>query len=408
MKKLLIIGFVWPEPKSSAAGSRMMQLISFFKSQEYQITFASACSKSDNAFDLGTIGVDTVNIELNHSSFDDFIKTLNPNIVMFDRFMSEEQFGWRVTEHCPNAMKILDTEDLHFLRRARQQAFKDSEMMSSKYLYNDTAKREIASIYRCDLSLIISTAEMKLLQNRFKINSSLLCYLPFLMNSMSAEQKRKLPKFEMRAHFISIGNFRHEPNYNALLYLKETIWKGIRTQLPNAQLHNYGAYASQKINQLHNEKEGFLIKGFAKDVEVVMQQSKVLLAAIRFGAGLKGKLFDAMQNGTPFVSTSIGVEGIADDVDLKFVCNTDNDFITQAIQLYTDGASWSKQQDIGFDILEQQFSKSHFERVFKERLLLLTQDLKSHREQHFIGQLLQHHSMQSTKYMSKWIAAKNA
>jgi hypothetical protein len=115
-----------------------------------------------------------------------------------------------------------------------------------------------------------------------------------------------------------------------------------------------------------------------------------------------------MQNGTPFVSTSIGVEGIADDVDLKFVCNTDNDFITQAIQLYTDGASWSKQQDIGFDILEQQFSKSHFERVFRERLLLLTQDLKSHREQHFIGQLLQHHSMQSTKYMSKWIAAKNA
>jgi hypothetical protein len=106
MKKLLIIGFVWPEPKSSAAGSRMMQLISFFKSQEYQITFASACSKSDNAFDLGTIGVDTVNIELNHSSFDDFITTLNPNIVMFDRFMSEEQFGWRVTEHCPNDMKI--------------------------------------------------------------------------------------------------------------------------------------------------------------------------------------------------------------------------------------------------------------------------------------------------------------
>jgi hypothetical protein len=139
-----------------------------------------------------------------------------------------------------------------------------------------------------------------------------------------------------------------------------------------------------------------------------MQQSKVLLAAIRFGAGLKGKLFDAMQNGTPFVSTSIGVEGIADDVDLKFVCNTDNDFITQAIQLYTDDASWSKQQDIGFDILEQQFSKSHFDRVFRERLLLLTQDLKSHREQHFIGQLLQHHSMQSTKYMSKWIAAKNA
>ena len=139
-----------------------------------------------------------------------------------------------------------------------------------------------------------------------------------------------------------------------------------------------------------------------------MQQSKVLLAASRFGAGLKGKLFDAMQNGTPFVSTSVGVEGIADNVALEFVGNTDNDFITKAIQLYTDDANWSKQQDKGFDILEQQFSKTHFELVFKERLLFLAKDLKSHREQHFIGQLLQHHSMQSTKYMSKWIAAKNA
>ena len=406
MKKLLIIGFVWPEPKSSAAGSRMMQLISCFKSLEYQIIFASACAKSDNAFDLGTIGVETVNIELNHSSFDDFIKILNPNIVMFDRFMSEEQFGWRVTAQCPYALKILDTEDLHFLRRARQQAFRDKENMSSKYWYSDTAKREIASIYRCDLSLIISTAEMHLLQNRYKIDSSLLCYLPFLINPISEQQKSKLPKFEMRTHFISIGNFRHEPNYNALLYLKETIWKGIRAQLPNAQLHNYGAYASQKINQLHNEKEGFLIPGFAQDVAVVMQQSRVLLAAIRFGAGLKGKLFDAMQNGTPFVSTSIGLEGITDD--LEFVCNTDNDFITRAIELYTDETNWYTQQNIGFDILEQQFSKSRFEEAFKERLLLTIQNLTSHREQNFVGQLLQHHSMQSTKYMSKWIAAKNA
>ncbi len=406
MKKILIIGFVWPEPKSSAAGSRMMQLITFFKTIEYQITFASACSKSDNAFDLSTISVDIVNIELNHSSFDDFIKTLDPDIVMFDRFMIEEQYGWRVTEQCPEAIKILDTEDLHFLRRARQQAFKDSENISSVYLYNDTTKREIASIYRCDLSLIISTVEMSLLQNRYKIDSSLLCYLPFLINSISVEQKNKLPKFEGRAHFISIGNFRHEPNYNALLYLKETIWKGIRKQLPEAQLHNYGAYASQKINQLHNEKEGFYIKGFTNDVDVVMQQSKVLLAAIRFGAGLKGKLFDAMQNGTPFVSTSVGVEGISDK--LEFVCDNDNSFIEQAIKLYTDEAKWHKQQGVGFNILEQHFSKSHFEGIFKERLLVMIKNLKSHREQNFIGQLLQYHTMQSTKYMSKWIAAKNA
>ena len=55
MKHLLIIGFVWPEPKSSAAGSRMMQLINAFKNNGYQLTFASPCSKTDNAVNLETL-----------------------------------------------------------------------------------------------------------------------------------------------------------------------------------------------------------------------------------------------------------------------------------------------------------------------------------------------------------------
>jgi len=408
MKKLIIIGFVWPEPKSSAAGSRMMQLISFFQSQEYQITFASACAKSDNAFDLSTIGVEKATIELNHSSFDDFILERLPDIVLFDRFMSEEQFGWRVTAHCPNAIKVLDTEDLHFLRRGRQQAFKDNIEVTDDHLLNDTSKREIASIYRCDLSLIISTAEMSLLQDNFNIDKSLLLYLPFLVESISEEKKQTLPNFEVRQHFVSIGNFRHEPNYNALLYLKKTIWKGIRAQLPNAQLHNYGSYVSQKVTQLHNEKEGFLIKGFAEDVNDLMQYSKVLLAPIRFGAGLKGKLFDAMQNGTPFVSTSVGVEGIVDNCEQTFVCDTSEEFVNHAIKLYTDTSVWTKQQTSGFEILENQFLKTHFEDEFALRLSKLTQELEKHRQQNFVGQLLQHHTLQSTKYLSKWIEEKNS
>ena len=63
MINVLIIGFVWPEPKSSAAGSRMMQLINVFQSHNYNITFASPCAKSDNAFDLESIGISQVSIE---------------------------------------------------------------------------------------------------------------------------------------------------------------------------------------------------------------------------------------------------------------------------------------------------------------------------------------------------------
>ena len=407
-KKVLIIGFVWPEPKSSAAGSRMMQLIETFKSQDYNITFVSPCAKSDNAFNLESIGVLQTAIELNNSSFDTFVKDFNPDIVLFDRFMMEEQFGWRVTENCPNAIKILDTEDLHSLRKGRHQAFKDNVLFDKSYLFNDTAKREIASIHRCDLTLIISEAEMDILKNDFKVDQALLLYLPFMLEPISEDAITKLPKFETRQHFITIGNFLHEPNYNAVLYLKDTIWPLIRKQLPQAELHIYGAYASQKVTQLNNEKQGFIIKGFAEDVHTVMQEAKVCLAPIRFGAGLKGKLIDAMQNGTPMVTSSVGAEGMFGEFEPNgFIEDDANSFANQAIELYQNEVLWSKMQENGFAIINNRFNSQKHKSMFLSRIESIVDHLNIHRQNNFMGQMLHHHSMQSTKFMSRWIEEKN-
>lgn len=407
-KQLLIIGFVWPEPKSSAAGSRMMQLIEVFQIADYQITFASPCAKSDNAFNLESINVSPVSIELNNTSFDVFVKTLNPDIVVFDRFMMEEQFGWRITEQCPNALKILDTEDLHCLRKGRQQAFKDSMSFNESYLFNDVAKREIASIYRSDLSLIISEVEMEILKNQFKVDASLLIYLPFMQDFISDEYKQSLPNFQDRNHFITIGNFLHEPNYNAILYLKEAIWPLIKKQLPKAELHVYGAYASHKINQLHNDNQGFLIKGFAEDVNEVMQNAKICLAPIRFGAGLKGKLIDAMINGTPAVTSTIGAEGMFDNLAANgFIEDDLQEFVNKSVKLYNDAILWKEKQSNGFIIINSRFSKNAHQDSFLNKVNKTIDTLNNHRLNNFTGKMLQHHTLQSTKFMSKWIEEKN-
>ena len=111
MKQLLIIGHTFPEPSTTAAGSRMMQLIELFKEEKYQITFASTAAVSEKTANLQRQHISIENIKLNDVSFDEFIKKLNPEIVVFDRYITEEQFGWRVSENCPKALKILDTED---------------------------------------------------------------------------------------------------------------------------------------------------------------------------------------------------------------------------------------------------------------------------------------------------------
>jgi glycosyltransferase involved in cell wall biosynthesis len=323
--------------------------------------------------------------------------------VLFDRFMIEEQYGWRVGEQCPNALRILDTEDLHFLRKAREIAYKQNRTLAFEDYISDTFKREMASIYRCDLTLLISEFEMQLATEIFKMDASILYYLPFLSEVVNT----KVPKFEDRQHFVSIGNFLHEPNWQTVLLLKK-YWSTIKKQLPEAQLLVYGAYVTQKAKQLHDEKEGFLIQGRADNVVTVFQNARVLLAPIPYGAGLKGKLFEAMQYGLPSVTTAMGAEGMHGNLEWNGAIEThESDFINHAIQLYTEENQWKTALKKGYEIIEKRFKTSLFAADFINKVDYLQENLNTHRNQNFLGQIVQHQSLQSTKYMSKWIEAKN-
>ena len=97
----------------------MMQLIHYFIDKGDQVTFVSSANDSFYQEDLSHLKIACAFVQLNDSSFNAFVEKLNPDVVIFDRFMTEEQFAWRVMDTCPNAIRILDTEDLHFLREAR-------------------------------------------------------------------------------------------------------------------------------------------------------------------------------------------------------------------------------------------------------------------------------------------------
>ena len=406
MHSLLIIGQTFPEPTTTAAGGRMLQLIEMFISHGYAITFASSASSSEKSFNLDSIGVATQQIAINDSSFDDFVMQLNPTRVLFDRFITEEQFAWRVTQSCPKALKILDTEDLHFLRKARQQALKNATDVKDSNLFTETAKREIASILRCDLSLIISEFEMKLLTDTFAVSKEILYYLPFMVTKLP--DSSNFPEFEQRTNFMTIGNLLHGPNVDSVLYLKKEIWPLIKKQLPQAQLYIYGNYAPQHILELHNQKQGFYIMGWADSVAHVMQKARVCLAPLRFGAGLKGKLLDAMLYGTPGVTTSIGAEGMYGDLPMPgVIADTPERFAEHSVAIYSNKIKWQENAQRGVEIIKERYNSKAISRDFMTRLDALKTNLKLHRQAHFIGQILQHQSLQASKYLSKWIEEKN-
>ncbi|MDD2983840.1 MAG: glycosyltransferase [Crocinitomicaceae bacterium] len=407
-QKILILGFVFPEPNSSAAGGRMIQLIAYFQSLKMEIVFACAAAKSEFSFPLESIGVRTEMIQLNNSSLDLLLTDLQPDYVLFDRFMMEEMYGWRVAEVCPNAIRILDTEDLHCLRQARQITLKENRPFEKTDLYSDFAKREIASILRCDLSLMISEFEMNILKDVFQISDQILLYLPIWMDVKSEEEQVQLKSFEEKKDFVFIGNFLHEPNWNAVHYLKTTIWPLIRKVLPTVELKIYGAYCSEKVLNLHHPKTGFLVEGRAVSATEVFGNARVCLAPLRFGAGIKGKLLESMYAGTPSVTTSIGSESMHGENPWNgFVCDDPIEFAQKAVELYEKQDIWKQAQRAGFEILKQRFSKDKITTDFTTCLSNLTDNIINHRQHNFTGSILQHHTMKSTMYMSRWIEEKN-
>jgi len=407
--KILIIGKVWPEPQSSAAGTRMLQLVDLFNGAGWEVTFASPSAKSNYTADLSEYGIKEVQVKLNNSQFDRYIAKLKADVVIFDRFMTEEQFGWRVAEYSPDSLRILDTQDLHFLRYARQtQDFPHNKDYQNIDLTNEIAKRELAAVLRSDCSLIISEYEYSMLVKRFNISEELLFYLPFFIEEHEIHSGKKAVSFDKRKHFSWIGNFRHKPNHDAVGYLHSEIWPLIRAKLPDTEIHIYGAYLPANIQSLHSADEGFIIKGRAGEAEKVLSKSRVSLAPLRFGAGLKGKLIDSMKCGTPSVTTSIGAEGLPGDMPWPGSIEDDPvQFAESAVELYTNKEKWAQAQINGFRLLKTRFDKNIYAQKFISFIKDLGLSLEKHRNEQFMSSLLLHHTMAASKYMSKWIEEKN-
>ena len=408
-KQLLIIGYTWPEPSTTAAGRRMMQLIRFFQEQLYAITFASTATKTKYSTDLEALGIKVQKIILNDSGFDTYVKELAPNIVLFDRFFTEEQFGWRVTEFAPNALRILDTEDLHSLRQVRERHFKKNIRFTvEKWLRNDMTKREMAAIYRSDLSLIISTYEMKLLQQAVNIDKKLLLHLPFQLDPITDSKMANWPGFNARKDFVCIGNGKHAPNIDAMVWLKQEIWPLIREALPDAKIHVYGSYFPQQLQEMHHPSSGFYIEGWIESVEEVMKKHRINLAPLRFGAGIKGKLIDAMGYGTPSITTSIGAEGMHGDLPWSgWVTDDAESFANAAVALYNHASDWRQSQENGVVIINTFYKRKVLDKRLLDNIESLENNLVKLREANFLGALLRHQTLNSTKYLSKWIEEKN-
>ena len=118
-----------------------------------------------------------------------------------------------------------------------------------------------------------------------------------------------LADFNQRNGFAFIGNFRHAPNSDAVQWLLR-LWPHVRSRLPDATLHIYGAYPGQQHMEMHAPRKGIYMHGHVSDIGAPLRKHRVMFAPLRYGAGVKGKVLDAWAHGMPVVTTPIGAEGV--------------------------------------------------------------------------------------------------
>ena len=139
-----------------------------------------------------------------------------------------------------------------------------------------------------------------------------------------------------------------------------------------------------------------------------MSQYRICLSPLRFGAGMKGKLADAMLSGTPSITTSIGAESMHGDYDWSgVVCDSPEEMSKAAIELYENKELWLEKQHNGLTIINNIFNKKENEQKFLKKLFSVIEFLDEKRKNNFTGMMLRHHTMKSAMYMSQWIEAKN-
>lgn len=260
----------------------------------------------------------------------------------------------------PQARTVFDTVDLHYLRERR-----GAEVSGNASQLRDadrTRARELAVMAASDVTVLVSAAEREQLKSDApQVQVELISNLH--------EVPAAGGDWHARHDLVFVGGFRHPPNLDAMQWFIGEVFDRIRAQLPQVRFHCIGADVPDSLRVLAASHPGVEIHGFVPVVTPYMDQVRVAVAPLRFGAGVKGKVNLSMAHGQPVVATTCAVEGmhLRDGEDV-LVADEAGAFADAVVRVYQDATLWQQLSDAGRRNVAEHFSldsaRATVERVF--------------------------------------------
>ncbi len=265
-------------------------------------------------------------------------------------FLCRVDTAWRyldlVYQHAPQATVIFDTVDLHGLRMCRQATLERDERLAhrSRLVWI----KERAAMRAADVTLVVSSTEEELIARvepevDVRVLSNI--HAPVVTD----------PHLDGRDDIVFVGGYLHPPNVDAARWAVREIMPLVWDRLPGATLHLLGSFLPDELSAL--DGPGVDARGWVADLTPCYRSARVVIAPLRYGAGVKGKVAEAIEHGVPLVGTSIALEGmdLADGVDV-LRADEAGSFADAVVRLLTDDELWQKLAGHGQEAVQRQFS----------------------------------------------------
>ena len=361
--QVLIVDALTPQPDRDSGSLRLVNLMRLLIAEGAHVVFLPANRSADGAY---TATLQQLGVECWHAphmaGIPAWLREHGPRFdaVMVSRHYVAAEFLPLLSRHAPRAKLLFDTVDLHYLRERRAAELSGDAV--ALRAATRTRERELGLIADADATLVVSAVERELLaqdapQATVRVLSNL--------HELGADG----PPCAQRKDLLFVGGFRHPPNVDAVLWFAHDVFPHIRAALPDVQLHCIGGDVPAEVQAL-SRIDGIRIHGHVPNLQPWLDGCRISVAPLRYGAGVKGKVNQAMAHGLPVVATSPAVEGMhLVDGDDVLVADDAGAFADAVLRLHGDEALWQRIASNGRDNVARHFSLDAARETVRELFL---------------------------------------
>ena len=347
--RVVVVDHQIPMPDHDSGSRRMLELLVLLQDLGFGVTFVPQNGVTIPQYrdHLQALGIEVLG---GPGDLDRYLQEIGDGLPL--AVLSRPTVAWAnlpmFRSLVPGTKIVYDTVDLHFVRERRRADVEDDTGAHDSARFHYDMELTLARL--ADAVWVVSEDEQAML---LKEDSSL--NVSVVPNIHREEPPG--PAFEGREGLLFVGSFPHAPNRDAALWLAQEILPLVHESIPDVALYLVGSHPTDDILALDSADVHVL--GWVSDLEDLYHRTRLFVAPIRYGAGMKGKIGESLAYGLPVVTTTLGSEGMRLEHGRDVLLADDAEGLARAaVAAYHDAPLWDRLAANGQRAITDQFSPS--------------------------------------------------